>query len=341
MRLTSRHSLLHPMFVTEPSAGRLSICLRCQYRSTLRENTIWRSSRGPRDQQWRRINQTSRPSQQPAEAHNDSFDLEHPDYDTGRTNAVQKRIHHERRHILYRRDPLGIDSLGRPAEALIVHQRVKPNRVRARPAPRETPLVSASELLVRIEAERGVVGAQQVAEHLEEAKSSWAWNLPRNRKPTLVEYRALEKKINEGFTRLQLAEYYGQDEVGFADDLSSPDSNSLYTRSEWCPVTTTFPGNAAQRLNKIETETRQRHDSTPETGDVIKPQEELNATKEVSSEPKSTILSKILRRRWQIQTVDEEETTGQIDIWPRRAHLRLLLNHSEHYLTPVSKTSTT
>ena len=332
------------MFVTEPSAGRFSICLRCQYRLTLRENTIWRSSPTSRGQQWRRINQTSRLSQQLAEAHNDSFDLEHPEYDTGQTNAVQKRASPfpYRRIHLYRRDLLGIDSLGRPAEALIVRQKgtlYRPHRVRARRPPQQT-LVSASELLARIEAERGLVGAQRVAEHLEEVKSSWASNFPRNRKPTLVEYRALEKKIHEGFTRLQLAEYYGQDEAGSANDLSSPDSNNLFTRSEWCPVITNFPGNAAQRLNKIEKETRQRYDPTPEIGDVIKPQEELNSAKEVSREPKSTILSKVLRRRWQIQTVDEEERTGQIDIWPRRAHLRLLLNHSEHYLTPVPKTST-
>lgn len=317
------------MFATEPSAGRLSLCLRCQHCLTLRENAVWRSSATPKGQQWRRISQKSRLSQQRAKTHRDSFDPENSEYYASGN----------RRLYLHRRDFLGINSLGRPAEALILRQTKDsveiPLERRHRPIPKQT-RVNASELLAQIEAEGGVVGTQRVAEHLEEIRSSWASKLPRNRKPTAAEFRALEKIIDEGFTRLQLAGYYGQDEeAAVASDLSSSYSSNLYTRSEWCPAITDFPGHAAQRLNQIQRIARQSEDATSGAGDVVNPLEELKVAKYFSREPKSTFINKILRRRWQIQTVDDEERLGHIDIWPRRAYFRLLLNHSEHYPTPV------
>ena len=328
------------MFVSEPCAGRLTICLRCQYRLLLRENTIWRSSPTPKRLQSRRISQTSRRSQQPAAAHNDSFVPENPDYDTGLTNVIPKQglASANRRILLYRRDLLGLNALGRPAEALIIRSHTATStKSREKLSPQQTP-VSASELLAQVDAESGVVGAQRVAEHLEELRSSWASELPRNRNPTAVEFHTLKEKIHDGFTRLQLAKYYGKDEAISAYDLSSSFSSDLYTRSEWCPVIGEFPGNAAQRLNKMQKFARQRQD-TSDTRGVIKPQEGLNVAKEFLGVPKSAIVDMILRRRWQIQTVDDEEGPGQIDIWPRPAYLKLLLNHSEHYPTPVSDVS--
>ncbi|KAL8784081.1 MAG: hypothetical protein Q9195_009190 [Heterodermia aff. obscurata] len=327
------------MFVTEPSAGRLSTCLRCQYRFALQENPIWPSFPVPKRQQWRRISQTSRLSQQPAAAHNNSFDLENPDYDTASTNITQKPSSkfRNRRLNLYRRDLLGITSLGRPAEALILHDSPG-NSVEKKPklTSKQTSL-SASELLERVDAEGGVIGAQRVAEHLEEIRSSWASRSTTNRKPTDVEFHALKKSISEGFTRLQLAEYYGKDDLaGFANDLSSSYSNNLYTRSEWSPTITEFPGNAAQRLYRIHHIAKQGQDLS-ESDEVMKSQQELNAAKEFSKESKSTLLSKILRLRWRIQTVEDEERPGQIDIWPRRESLRVLLNHKQNIFEQVSR----
>ena len=303
----------------------------------LRENTIWPSSPTPKRLQSRRICQTSRRSQQPAAAHNGSFVPENPDYDTGLTNVIPKQglVSANRRLLLYRRDLLGLNTLGRPAEALIIRSHTATStKSREKLNPQQIP-VSASELLAQVDAESGTVGAQRVAEHLEEIRSNWASELPRNRKPTAVEFLTLEEKIHEGFTRLQLAKYYGQDEAISAFDLSSSFSGDLYTRSEWCPVIKEFPGNAAQRLNRIRKVARQ-HQDTSDTRDVIKSQEGLNVAKEFSGVPKSTIVNMILRRRWQIHTVDDEEGPGQIDVWPRPAYLRLLLNHSKHYPTPVS-----
>ena len=227
-----------------------------------------------------------------------------------------------------------MSSLGRPAEALILRYNqleVKAIEGRENISLQQTP-VSASELAERVEAESGV-GAR-VAENLEEIRSSWASELPRNKKPTALEFHELEKRIDDGFTRQQLAEYYGQDKRSGPDDLSFSFSSELYTRSEWCPTITDFPGNAAQRLNQIQKSAGRRHD-TSEAGDVGKPQEELNDAKKASLESKPSLINKILRRRWHIRTVDDEERLGQIDIWPRRAYLRLLLNHSEYYPTPI------
>ena len=329
------------MFATEPSTGRLSLCLRCQRCLTLQENTIWRVSPTPKGQQRRRISQTSRLSQQAVSAHHDSFDPENSDYDTGPSKTVQRPSSRfgNRRLNLYRRDFLGINSLGRPAEALILRQIRDSVEISLERRYRRTPKqkhMNASALLAQIEAESGVVGSQRVAEHLEHIRSSWASKIPRKRKPTAAEFHELEREIHEGFTRLQLAEYYGQDEEAtVASDLFSSYSSNLYTRSEWCPAITDFPDHAAQRLNQIQKVARQSQDTTSETGDVLDPLEESKVTKHFSRETKSTLVNKILRRRWQIQTVDDEERLGQIDIWPRRAYLRLLLNHSEYYPTPV------
>ena len=313
------------MFVTEPLAGHLKICLRCQYRLAVRENILWPSFPISRGRQPRRISQTSRLSQQPAAAaYNDSLDPDVVGYDAELPSVIKTPHAKFKKIQLYKRDPLDISTLGRPTEALILRsQTALPHPEKEAPVvlktletgeklfTRQTP-PSASDLLEQIEAESGVVDVRQVAQHLEEIRSTFANEIPRNRKPTAVEFHALERKIDEGFSKRQLAEYCGQDEEGLSFDLSSSYSHALFTRSSWDPVIKEFPGNAAQRLKNIQ------------EGVEIK-----------SSGPKSAILDRILRNRWHINTIDDDERPGQIDIWPRRVHLKLLLNHSEQYPSPL------
>ena len=318
------------MFASGSLSDRLSVCIRCQYRLAMREHAA-RRSMPPQAYQRRRFQQTSTSSQEQALAHDDPAHTERPEYLPRQRDPNRGQPYRVRRINLYNRDLLGMDSLGRPAEALIVRGDEKErdhglfNGDVDTFASEQLPL-SATELLERINDERGIVGEQRVAENLEDVKSTWFSELQEMGRPREAEYRVLAQRVHHGFTAEQLADYYGQRTLSQStnadpEDLSSASVHDLYIRSAWNSGTTTFPETAAARLASIRKAAARRS-----TRNTAKLQEAQNVPYSRTT-PKVVLVDKILRTMWRLRTIEDEEALGEIDILPRRENLGVLLNH--------------
>lgn len=227
-----------------------------------------------------------------------------------------------------------MNSLGRPAEALILRgeEREREAGIHVKHIQKygsEGNPMSASELLEEIHAETGIISAQRVAENLEHVRSSWVSRLQRRGRPTGAEFRELAQRVRDGFTARQLAEYYGQGEVDVTtnpDDLYALYSNDLYTRSAWSSGITNF---ANAKLGSIKNSAKQQENAAG-SRDASEMLQQSNDPKRVSLDSKAVLTGKILRGRWRIRTVEDEEAVGEVDIWPHHQHLRVLLIHSKH-----------
>ena len=254
------------------------------------------------------------------------------------TDAEYRRAlkHGERRVNLFKKDSLGMDSLGRPAEALILrggHKEREPgiyvnylNKLGHKNLP-----LSASQLLARIDAAKGIVGTHKVAENLEDIRSSWTAGLKTKDLPTKDEYCALAQTVRDGFTAKQLSEYYGKETLECTsnpDDLAKAYSDNVYTRSAWHIGTTSFPANSATRFGLIRKAAQQQYKAAG-ANDVRKVHQKPYGMINERWDSKRIITDKILRDRWKITSVEDEVALGEIDIWPRLEYLRVLLNHSK------------
>ena len=224
-----------------------------------------------------------------------------------------------------------MDSLGRPAESLIIRtfDRERPSGIYVKDIQRvesEEIKMSASEMLDTIVAEQGIVGAQRVAENIEDARLSWASKLQRKDKPTEVELQILARTLRDGFTTKQLVEYYGIEDLDLTNDPDNLDasySTNRYTRTPWTYGTTTFPQSPDTRhasIKEAATARERKIESMPKRSSRLKNARPVQ---------KTPLINDILRKRWRIRTVEDEEAVGEIDIWPLQEHLMVLLNHSK------------
>ena len=316
------------MLTFRPALGALSRCARCRYRLAMQEHLLRRSSPSFNVHQSRRSSDTPRLSQRQAQRRQPDSHIENLDYAVSASEYKEGLRYRQRRINLYTKDSLGMDSLGRPAEALILRSHDKEKllgSVNAIPKLDDSVEVkkTASEMLQEIDAERGIVGKQRVAENLEDVRSAWFSKLGRRDKPTEAEVEALAKTLEGGFTHKQLGDYYGPEDLELTDDpddLSASFSTNLYTRTPWMHGTTPFPRHPPLRLTTIK-------DAFKARGAKTKPADpKMIYRKKVH---KSAIINRIIRQRWRIRTEDDETAMGEIDVWPQREHLRVLQNHSK------------
>ena len=280
--------------------------------------------------QSRRINHAPYLSQQQAQTQLPDLHIEKLDHVVSEADYSRGLKYGERIIDLYTKDSLGMDSLGRPAEALILrsHNRGTPSQIPTKDMEKfdaEGVKISASEMLQRISAEKGLVGPQGIAENLDDIRSDWTSKLQRKDQPTEAEYRALFKILHAGFTGKQLKEYYGPGVVELTDDPENLDasySSDLYTRSSWTYGTTPFPRTALLRLASIG-----NANSAPatEAEPTDKQQTNTMGTKQMT---KMNVIYKIIRERWRLMKA-EDEALGEIDIRLHAEHVWLLENHSK------------
>lgn len=316
------------MLTSRPMIGGASICAKCRYRFAMQEHLLRRSSPALNARQSRNASQTPGLFQRQAQKRQLDSHTKKLDYAVSPSEYKQGFRYRQRRINLYTKDSLGMDSLGRPAEALILrsHNKEKfPGSVNGIPKLDNFEEVqkSASEMLQEIDAERGIVGTQRVAENLEDVRSTWVSKLQRKDKPTEAELKTLAKTLEDGFTHKQLGDYYGPEDLELtddADDLNASFSTNLYTRTPWIHGTTPFPRHPFHRFTAIKEAFKARGAKA-----------ELADPKPVYPKTvhKSTIIDKILRQRWRISTEDDETAVGEIDVWPHREHFRVLQNHSK------------
>ena len=313
------------MFKLIPGTQGSSICLRCQCRLTARPKS--RSSRRlhvRHPQQLRRF--TSGPSlgqeqQSFEDAATDKGTIERApirycfeDWDPKRSNRPTK-------------NSLGLNVLGEPAEVLVLRDRqyridndIGMGKIRAT-GPDRNPVqepTSSSGLMEKMNAERGIVGIDEVCNNIENVRASWAESIEGN--ITGLSYHDLFTRLCEGFTKQQLAAYLTRnDKNPIADvfDLSAEISNSLYTRSSW------------QRVG----ETAARQSKAPKIADKT-PYKDFNTAEDPGKErfkgwKRDDLVQRLLRRCWNISPRFQESLIGELDLRVQESHLNLILNHSK------------
>jgi len=351
----------------------ISICLRCQYRLTMRRRRV-------RDNpsniggigQSRRFSHRERQLQDQVQYDNVSLDVGdagsasrletthvkhrsdilhfhkyrgHYKKDAVPTASVpyQETSHldyrpdlrYGQRHVkLYRKDALGVDSLGRPAEVLvlttpqkeshnILHVKKPDERVKE-----EAP-GSADEMMGNLKAEQGIPSERGIAANLEELRDTWISQRKRNGGPLSPgEQEDLVERLDAGFTVKQLVGYYTQAGSRTAvgpTDLDLPYSTGTYTRSTWHAGSTPFPGDASVRLKACKSVLDGSEDTEVGVdGDGARlyiPTLKLHT-------PKRAVIERILWECWHLKSARDEEASGELDIWIGSEHNQLLLNHS-------------
>ena len=312
------------MFKLIPVAKDFSICLRCQYRLSLRgrpRSTGQRPAEHP--QQHRRF--TSGPSlrqQQISSSYDASIDngnLERAPirYYTEGLRPNQKYIHGNEAPT---KDSLGLNVLGEPAEVLIL--RDKENRFRLdsnvasirASGPDKNPAqesISSAEMLEEMDAERGTVDIDDVCKNIESVRESWATETGGS--VTGAAYKDLVSRLREGFTKQQLGAYFdraGKDQAADVFDLNVESSNNLYARSSW------------QLLGV----TPVRKSKAPRIAD---PNEEVPEKEPGQGPSKDVLVKRILRYRWKITPRSQESSLGELDLRLQKLHLDLILKHSK------------
>ena len=305
------------------TAQDVSICLRCQYRLNLRRKPRPGRRRCIGDpQQLRHFTPGASFLQQPSFARDsatDDDDLQIPPirYSTeasrlDRNNGFQKE--------LPKKDRLGLNVLGEPAEVLILRDRQKRfqldsamAKVRAS-GPDKNPnpeTISSSEMLEKMDAERGTIDLKRVRQNIEGVRTSWAAEA--NGIITEDRVNDLVSRLQVGFTRPQLVDYLGkavQNPATGVFDLTRRIHSTFYARSSWQPLGTASPGKSrAPRLVGLS---------------------EAKVVKETGQGLSKDALAKmIVWQCWSIRTISEESSQGELDIRLQRSHLSLILNHSK------------
>ena len=231
------------------------------------------------------------------------------------------------------KDSLGLNSLGEPAEVLIIRERQR-KREADRIANEDEPLQrndhliegakSSSDMLEEMNAERGIIDVDQVCKNIDAVKNEHI-------RPQVIaegviaadRYEDLASKLHSGFMVHQLAAYMKRNEhVHPVDplDLHTEFSCALYARSSW---STENIGSRAPDIVSIEREEIQNRRNVQ-----VKSEKQLLR--------KMSLVDEILRRYWQIRPEEDRYSSGEMDIRLQPAHLDLLVNHSRDIIGLVT-----
>lgn len=229
------------------------------------------------------------------------------------------------------KDSLGFVSLGQPAEVLILkdqREREELDRyyrdVRSSETDADPPAesLSSSKMLEEMNAERGIIGIDQVCKNIDAAKEEWMKDSAQSKLPwentasvvTKRQYEEVASRLNKSFTTSQLAAYlYRNEDIEKLDplDLHNQYRSNLYTRSSWKPGTTEIWQSRAPEVASI---VRGSIGAKFETS-------EKHATK------KGNLTDRILRSCWRIRPREDEKSIGEMDIRLHAEHLNLIINH--------------
>lgn len=190
--------------------------------------------------------------------------------------------------------------------------------------------MDASHIIDKIHGEIGMVGSERVAKNIENIRL--AWRHDQSKAPTVSELEELAMSLQDGFTKRQLLDYFFVQSARPLDsrlELLSAGSTDLYKRSQWSPGSTPFPGDALNRLNGLMAEIEAQKGS----GQVLK-----HSMKNLETRSnKRYIVDQILRQRWHLWTQEDLKSSGELDIWLSRDHLKVLLNHRRELLRGLSR----
>lgn len=321
------------MFKLPPIVQDLTICLRCRYRLSSQKGGRRKNSGRPTPnlQHVRRFAPGRSLGQEQAPLGvDDTFDntislpiSKYEPEDRSRRFAGQRRLYPQRK------DSLGVDVLGEPAEVLVLQDRQGREKHNAgviwspSRGPDKDPtdgVFSSLEMLGKIEGERGLVDADQVFENIENIRVAWdAKSKTRSGPVSVADYADLTSQLMKGFTVKQLAAYLTRtSSLSHLDpmDLRVQYSGVLYARSDWSPGVTSMEQVRAPKLVRPAEDERVQEAvsrNKPESNRLHKP----------------TLVNKILQHRWLVKPKHNEDSLGELNIHMQWMHLHLIMNHSK------------
>ena len=332
----------HSMFRFAPLTQEASVCLRCQLRLRLRkgsrQDVINRSSTTP--QQLRGFAPSRKLRQEQAILSDDGLmdgDLiapvrKHDPFGPKREGRAVPRAASRHTGVKHRhrghKDALMFSVLGEPAEVLVLDDgRVASGgcsdfvEVRSKRAAkdREINVLSSSDMLDEIDAERGLADTDQVFKNIEGIRNSW---IAKSKSDPAVfspaEHAEISSQLGRGFTTRQLAVYFERADVDKPKDpldLRYEFSSDVYSRSAWTSGTPSPQQSRAPKLLGPGKDRKMRKNLIFEDLD-----RQLSA--------KSMLVERILRQCWQFNVRQDESTEGELDIRLHLTHLDLIMNHS-------------
>lgn len=328
------------MFKRAPAGQDFSICLQCQFRLNLRRSSPTSSRRQQRrplaaafhhhpSSRLRPFTSDSSPrygdDEQPHVSTDDATSPPPPHFSRyeGGSHA---------RPIRYRppppKTPLGVDSMGEPAEVLVLHKPPQAARnmgvifTEEPEHPFPTTLEGSSEaLLDGIDQERGIVDLDQACANIDRVRDAFMMVSRQGNPATLApdEYDELVSKLLAGFDKKHLAAYWrrsGSKANTDALNLHFPYSSTLFARSAWTPGLTSLEQAKAPPLkeaSEIQAEATLGRLSLPEHG-------------------KKWYAENILQKCWGLHQ-EQVDATGEMILRLQETHLQLLLNHSTWLLS--------
>ena len=311
------------MFTLVPTAQDLAICLRCQYRLSVRQGSHPGHRRRTRyPQHLRRFTSGASLQQQPASVDHDEVKNDYLGKAPIRYSNEEPLLNQNYRPRIWppKKDSLGLHVLGEPAEVLILRDKQRRfqldsamAKVRAS-GPDKNPdpePISSSEMLEKMDAESGKINFKEAYKNINSVKKAWAAKT--NGSINQDEYSDLVSRLQAGFTREQLVAYlirFSQDRTAGYFNLNFRLSSALYARSSW-QVLGSMPSSKgrAPRLRKNEREVLKR--------DVGK------------GLGKDVLAKMIIRQCWNIKTNPLDSSLGELDIRLQDIHFSLILNHSK------------
>ncbi|KAL8739103.1 MAG: hypothetical protein Q9181_000214 [Wetmoreana brouardii] len=267
--------------------------------------------------------------------------------DGGAPRNLRDSGYYFKRANLYSRDALGITTLGRPAEVLRVQDRPPRSaerkwwlfQTRDSTQPSSPEPLTSSDILERVNSERGLVSAARANENIEALREEWLSGLKeKDQLPTEAECYDLGKRLHDGFTAKQLLSYLNRETVSSPPDLmdlNEPFRSASITRSDWRVGTTFFPGDAGQRLQSAFPKSGYTSDAAAKTS--FYSEYTLSQESRYSKVPlKYTAVNKIMRQYWHIKSREELQSVGQVDIQLPEVHSELIASHKRGILRQLA-----
>lgn len=237
--------------------------------------------------------------------------------------AGQRRIHPQRK------DSLGVDVLGEPAEVLVLQDMLEHekhnhgaiwNPSLGSNKDRTEEVLSSLDMLGEIEGEQGLVDADQVFRNIENVRATWeARSKLSSSLVTVEDCKGLTSLLMNGFTVKQLAAYLKRTSSPSNSDLMDLQveySGKLYARSCWIPGTTSMEQVRGPKLMEP-------------AKDAEEPGAVVQTKPERQSLHKPTLVDRILRYCWQVTPKRDETSLGELNIRMQWMHLHLIMNHSK------------
>lgn len=315
------------MFPFLPTAQDVSICLRCQYRLAARRSRRRKPFDGAQDLFLRRFIALGQNAAQERVQTDDT--VIHKSHETPRERVARPSKSGPiswRQANLHNKDPLGFDALGEPVEIITMQNELQQALMKRQETTYGKAITfdnpaSSDELLASIDAERTNISSDLVRENIENLKDTWVSSLrDRFDPPTPSEVEDLTRKLRDSFTGDQLLNYFHDASSSDSLEIDYDFSSELYKWSAWTPGTTPFPASALSRLRSLKGMSKDPYTTS---------QGQFSANRTRRRPVKQIVIGKIMRQLWHIQTEQEKDSLGELDVWIQAEHLDLILNHSE------------